>query len=85
MEPIGNVVLELDASQGAFIHPLCIQHHKLSAVCLGHVELHEDKAIVFCSFTATGPSETWDKDRLTHASMGVPHLPLLMLGVMLGE
>lgn len=76
-------MLQLDASKGTLVHLLGIQDHKLCAVCLWHVELDEDEAIVLCSLPAAVPAETWDEDRLAHTPMGVPHLPLLMLGVML--
>lgn len=74
MEPIGDVVLELDAGQWPLVNLLGVQHHKFCAVCLRDIQLHQDKAVILCSLCTALPSQTWHEDRLSYDPMGVPHL-----------
>lgn len=69
VETIRNVVPELDTSQGARIHPLGIQDHKLSAVGLRDVELHQDKPVVLLTFNGALPAQPRHEDGLTHTAV----------------
>lgn len=83
METVRDVVLQLDASQRPLVHLLSVQHHKLCAVCLWDIELYQHKAVILLPLRAALPAQPRHKDRLTDNPVGIPHLPLLVLGVML--
>ncbi len=85
MESIRNVVSQLDPSNRPTLHVFCVQDGKLSVVGLRDVELDDKVAIVLLTLLTAVPAKTRDKDRLTNAAMGVPHLPVLPSGVKLGR
>ena len=83
MEAIRYVVLELDPSDGTVLHFHGVQYHKLSAVRLGDIQHDQDEAIILFTLSPAFPSQTRDEHWLSNATMGVPHLPLLVLGIIL--
>ena len=83
MKPIGDVVLELDPGHRPTVDVFCIEDNELCTVDLWHVQLHNDEAVIFVSLLPTAPALPRDKDGLAHAPMGVPDLPLLVLGIVL--
>ena len=83
VETVGDVMLELDPSQRALVHSLGIQDHVLRAVGLRHVELDQDVAIVLIPHLTALPAQSGHKYRLPHHAVGVPHLTVLVFGVIL--
>ena len=83
MEPISDVVLQFDASNGSLVDILSIKNSELRAVDLGHIELHQDIAIIFISFFPALPAKARNEDRFTNNSMGFPHLAILVFHIML--
>ena len=83
MEPISDVVLQFDASNGSLVNILSIKNSELRAVDLGHIELHQDIAIIFISFFPALPAKARNEDRFTNNSMGFPHLAILVFHIML--
>lgn len=85
MEPIGNMMLELDPRQWTLLNLLGIQNHKLSAVGLWNVELYQHVAIIFITHFMAPPAKTRNKHWFSDTTVGVPDLTMFMLHVMLQQ
>ncbi len=82
---MGDVVSELDPCHGPSVHVLGVKDGKLCAVGLRDVEHDDHVAIVLLPMLTAVQAKPRDKDGLTHAAMGIPHLSVLSLGVELEE
>ena len=85
MEPVGNMMLELDPCQWTLLNLFGIQNHKLSAVSLWNIELYQHVAIIFITHFVAPPAKTRNKHWFSNTTMGVPDLTLFVLHVMLQE
>ncbi len=85
MEPIGNMMLQLDPCQWTLLNLLCIKNHKLSAVGLWNVELYQHIAIIFVTHFMAPPAKSRNKYWFSDTTMGVPDLTTFMLHVMLQQ